>query len=103
MKKKVIEEYSPLISIVIPVYNRQNVIGRLLEVLKQQTYQNLEIICIDDGSTDQSKSVIQRHMEADPRIILKEKENGGGLFQQYVWVFMKRVEIMFVLLIRMIW
>ncbi len=79
MKKKVIEEYSPLISIVIPVYNRQNVIGRLLEVLKQQTYQNLEIICIDDGSTDQSKSVIQRHMEADPRIILKEKENGGAV------------------------
>ena len=52
MKKKVTEKYSPLVSVIIPVYNRQNMIGGLLEALKQQTYKNLEIICIDDGSTD---------------------------------------------------
>ena len=79
MKKKVTEKYSPLVSVIIPVYNRQNMIGGLLEALKQQTYKNLEIICIDDGSTDQSKSIIRRYMETDPRIILKEKQNGGAV------------------------
>lgn len=79
MEKKVTEKYSPLVSVIIPVYNRQNMIGGLLEALKQQTYKNLEIICIDDGSTDQSKSIIRRYMETDPRIILKEKQNGGAV------------------------
>lgn len=36
---------NPLISVVIPVYNRQKVIGRLLEALEQQTYSNIEIVC----------------------------------------------------------
>lgn len=73
------DNYKPLVSIVIPIYNRQNVIGRLLEALKEQTYKNIEIICIDDGSTDQTQYVLQKYLAKDNRIILKKKENGGAV------------------------
>lgn len=72
-------ENKPLISIIIPVYNRQNVIGRLLESLEQQTYSNIEVVCIDDGSTDGTQNAIQKYVNRDARIILKKKENGGAV------------------------
>ena len=70
---------NPLISVVIPVYNRQKVIGRLLEALEQQTYSNIEIVCVDDGSKDETQHIVQKHMDKDARIILKIKENGGAV------------------------
>lgn len=70
---------NPLISVVIPVYNRQKVIGRLLEALEQQTYSNIEIVCVDDGSKDETQHIVQKHMDKDARIILKTKENGGAV------------------------
>lgn len=79
MKEKSAENKLPLISIVIPVYNRQKQIERLLSALEQQTYKNIEIICVDDGSQDQSKNVIEKHMKKDPRVSLKKKENGGAV------------------------
>jgi hypothetical protein len=69
---------SPLVSVLIPVYNGENFVADTLESVCGQTYQNLQIIVVDDCSTDQSRSVIERFAENDPRIQpLFLKENGN--------------------------
>ena len=49
----------PLVSIIVPIYNAQNHIARCLESIRRQTYQNLEIILLNDGSKDVSLQVCQ--------------------------------------------
>lgn len=66
-----------LISVIVPVYNLQDYLERSVASIIVQTYQNLEIILIDDGSTDRSKAIIQRLSESDVRIVPVYKENGG--------------------------
>ena len=65
------------ISIIIPVYNIERYIGKCLESLIKQTYNNIEIIVINDGSTDQSLNVIEKYCENDLRIELINQENQG--------------------------
>ena len=67
----------PLISIIVPAYNVSNYILRTLNQLQRQTYDNLEIICINDGSTDSTPDLIKKLMQEDSRIILINKKNGG--------------------------
>ncbi|MCQ8847217.1 glycosyltransferase [Alteromonas stellipolaris] len=67
----------PLISVVMPVYNAQNYILDALKSICDQTYQNLEIIVIDDGSTDSSKELIQSIADIDNRLKLISRENKG--------------------------
>lgn len=69
---------TPLISVIIPVYNTSLAIRRLLAILLMQTYENLEIICVDDGSTDDSLEQMQRMAEKDARLKILHKENGGA-------------------------
>ncbi len=66
-----------LISIIIPVYNVAEYLPACLESVCSQTYQNLEIILVDDGSTDISGSICDRWAERDSRIRVIHKENGG--------------------------
>lgn len=66
-----------LISVIVPAYNVENFLGRMLDSLLAQTYQNLEIIIVDDGSTDSTASVISRYIGMDNRIKAIQKENGG--------------------------
>ncbi len=61
------EESKPLVSIIIPNYNRANLIGETLDSILAQTYDNWECIIVDDGSTDNSKEVIQKYVDKDPR------------------------------------
>lgn len=68
---------NPLVSIIIPVYNAQNHIARCLESVRKQTYQNLQIILINDGSKDISLEVCQMYARVDPRILLVDKANSG--------------------------
>lgn len=65
------------ISIIIPVYNIENYIAQCLESVISQSFQELEIIVVDDGSTDKSKAICKEYAELDSRIILIHKENGG--------------------------
>ena len=67
----------PLISVIVPVYNVEQYLSRCIESLLNNTYQNLEIICIDDGSTDGSLETLRRYESADFRIIVIAKQNGG--------------------------
>ena len=67
----------PKISIIIPVYNVESYIRECLESLINQTYQNLEIILVDDGSTDSSGEICDIYCKKDKRIIVIHKANGG--------------------------
>lgn len=66
-----------LISVIIPVYNTEKYLDRCMESVVNQTYQNLEIILIDDGSTDGSVSGCRRWLELDARVVLVSKHNEG--------------------------
>ena len=67
------------ISIIIPVYNAEWSIGSALNSIKSQTLKDIEIICIDDGSTDNSLNIIQREAQQDSRIVaLTQKNQGAG-------------------------
>lgn len=66
-----------LVSVVIPIYNAQQYLDQCLMSIRDQTHENLEIICINDGSTDNSLAIMRRHAEADPRVRVIDKKNGG--------------------------
>lgn len=66
-----------LVSVIIPAYNVAEYIPFCLDSLISQTYNNLEIICVNDGSTDSTLDVIKDYAQKDGRIILIDKENGG--------------------------
>ena len=68
---------NPLISIIVPLYNVEKYITSCLESLINQTYKNIEIIAVNDGSTDQTGVNIKKYIKKDTRIIYFEKENGG--------------------------
>lgn len=76
MKEKVKLE-KDLISVIVLAYNCQKYITRCLNSILNQTYQNIEVIVIDDGSSDLTNSLIKRKMKNDSRIILIEHENKG--------------------------
>ncbi|MEL6580568.1 MAG: glycosyltransferase [Cyanobacteria bacterium J06621_12] len=68
-------KYSPTISVIIPAYNAEKTIVKTIESVRQQTYSNLEIIVIDDGSSDRTGAIISNII--DPRIKLFNYPNGG--------------------------
>lgn len=68
---------SPLISVIVPVYNVEDYLDRCVESIVNQTYKNLEIILVDDGSTDSSGKKCDAWKAKDSRILVIHKENGG--------------------------
>ncbi len=77
MDVDLLSEKTPLISIIVPAYNIAEYIGDCLKSLIAQTYPNLEIIVIDDGSTDETNAIIAAHQEQDQRIKLIRQANQG--------------------------
>lgn len=67
----------PLVSIIIPIYNAGHFLDRCLNSVVNQTYTNLEIILINDGSTDSSLNLCNTFAKTDPRIIIIDKINEG--------------------------
>ncbi len=67
----------PTITIIIPIYNIATYLPKCFESCIQQTYHNLEILAINDGSTDNSLSIIQKYAAKDNRIKIIDKPNGG--------------------------
>lgn len=65
------------ISIIIPVFNAEKYLSKCLDHLINQSYKNIEIICINDGSTDNSLSIIQEFARKDPRILIINQPNAG--------------------------
>ena len=68
----------PLVSIIIPVYNVEKYLRQCLDSVLAQTYTNLEVILVDDGSTDLSNAICREYCEEDSRFRLYRKENGGA-------------------------
>lgn len=68
---------NPLLSIIIPVYNVESYLDRCVQSIISQSYKNIELILIDDGSTDSSSAFCDDLARKDTRIIVVHKENGG--------------------------
>ena len=66
-----------LVSIIVPVYNVEKYLERCLDSLINQTLKDIEIILVDDGSTDDSGNICDKYAKKDKRIKVIHKENGG--------------------------
>jgi glycosyltransferase involved in cell wall biosynthesis len=73
---KKIKNCNPEVSIIIPVYNVEKWIFKTIESIKNQIYQNYEVIVIDDGSTDNTKNIISKYTD-DPRFKIKMRDHHG--------------------------
>ena len=69
---------TPKVSIIVPVYNLENYIEQTVRSLLAQSYQNVEIILVDDGSKDNSLSLIKQLASEDSRIVCISQPNGGA-------------------------
>lgn len=67
----------PLISIIVPIYNSDKYLNQCIDSIINQTYANLEIILINDGSTDMSDAICQEYIAKDNRIIYMQQSNSG--------------------------
>lgn len=65
------------VSVIVPIYNSARHLSRCIESIMRQTYQDLEIILINDGSTDETDSICQAFQRTDPRIVYMKQENSG--------------------------
>ena len=68
---------NPLISIIVPVYNSEKFLNKCIESLINQTYKKIELIFVNDGSTDNSLSILKQYSDRDNRIKVFCKKNGG--------------------------
>lgn len=66
-----------MISVLVPIYNVENYLKRCIDSIINQTYENWELILIDDGSTDNSGAMCDKYAETDKRIMVVHKKNGG--------------------------
>lgn len=71
------QEKKPLISVVVPVYNVEKYLPKCLDSLLAQTWQNFELILVDDGSPDGSWNIMRDYAARDSRVRIFKKENGG--------------------------
>lgn len=72
-----VENHEPLVSILVPVYKVEQYLEECLDSLVNQTLKDIEIVCVNDGSPDDSIKILERYKEKDPRIVIVSKENGG--------------------------
>jgi glycosyltransferase involved in cell wall biosynthesis len=66
-----------MINIIVPVYNTATYLPQCLDSLVNQTYRDIEIICVNDGSTDNSPDILKAYAERDSRILVIHQENLG--------------------------
>lgn len=71
------ENHQPLISVIVPIYNTASYLKECLDSLCNQTYQHIEIICVNDGSTDESMDILQTYLQKDARIKVINQSNQG--------------------------
>lgn len=67
----------PLVTVVVPVYNAQETLGKCVDSILHQTYENLEVILVSDGSTDDSLAICRSYEAADPRVKVADMPNRG--------------------------
>lgn len=67
----------PKVSIIMPIYNVESYLDRCIQSVRDQSLEDIEIICVNDGSTDNSLKIIQKHAEVDSRVKIINKANSG--------------------------
>lgn len=67
----------PVVSVIVPIYNAQKYLRQCVESILHQTYQNLELLLIDDGSTDECAAICDGYVSEDTRVRVIHKPNGG--------------------------
>ena len=67
----------PLVSVLVPIYNVERYLERCLSSLAAQTFNDFEVICVNDGSTDGSLDIMREHAAHDPRVRVIDKPNAG--------------------------
>ncbi len=72
---------SIMVSVVIPAFNVEDDIARCLDSVINQTYKNIEIIIVNDASTDNTRSIIEEYIKRDSRIVCIDKKENAGLLQ----------------------
>ena len=77
INKEYIEFYRPRVTIIVPVYNEEVIIQRTINALLKSNYALTEILIIDDGSTDQTASIVKESYYKNKKVKLIQKENGG--------------------------
>jgi len=71
---------NPIISIIIPLYNKSEYINQCIDSLVKQTYSNIEVVCVDDKSQDNSLAIVEEYARKDSRIrVLKHEVNSGAM------------------------
>lgn len=85
-------ERAVLISVVVPVYNVEKWLPRCVDSIRRQTYRNLEILLVDDGSSDRSGALAEKMAMEDRRIRVFHKENGGSSSARNLGISMARGE-----------
>lgn len=70
-------EKTPLVSMIIPVYNAAAYLKRCVDSVLQQTYEQIQVILVNDGSTDDSLAICQHYAKQDSRVVVLDKENSG--------------------------
>lgn len=68
---------SPKLSIIVPVFRVEQFLNKCVDSILNQTYRNLEVILVDDGSTDNCPRICDEYSQADPRVRVIHKKNGG--------------------------
>lgn len=74
----------PKVSVIIPVYNVEKYLVKCLESIVNQTFQDIEIICVNDGSNDNSLEILKEYAQRDERIVVISQENKGVSFARNV-------------------
>lgn len=69
---------NPLISVIIPLYNAEKYIAETLDSVLQQSYSHLEVIVVDNGSTDGSRSIVEAYINSDKRVVMLSMETNSG-------------------------
>ena len=70
----------PTVSIIIPIYNKEKYLNNCISSIKNQSLKDIEVICVDDGSTDNSLSTLKSYTSDDSRFkIIKQENRGPGL------------------------
>lgn len=78
------------VSVIIPVYNVEKYLGECLDSVLGQTLNDIEVICVDDGSTDGSKKILQEYAEKDKRIrVISQQNKGAGAARNYGFTLAK--------------
>jgi len=77
LNNKIMNSQNNKISVIVSIYNVEKYVEKSIQSIRNQTYENLEIILVNDGATDQSGNICDKYAKEDSRIQVLHKENGG--------------------------